>query len=202
MIPFLKAILNRSRLMFHWRYFRGRTPWDTQITPPEVMEFILHTDPGNALDLGCGTGTNAIALASHGWIVTGVDFIPKAIETARRKANEAGLDIRFLVADVSRLDLPDNSYDYALDIGCFFTLEQPDRVRYTETLARIVKPGGCFMLYAWLPRVRKNKLWGISPEAVDALLTPAFLKTRVVIGEEQGHGSAWYWYERMLKGSS
>ncbi len=196
MISFLKTIFNRSRLMFQWRYFRGQTPWDTRITPPEVMEFIQKTPPGKALDLGCGTGTNAISLASHGWEVTGVDFVSKAIETARRKAAKANLSIRFLVADVSRLGLPENHFDYALDIGCLFTLEEPDRTRYAQNLAKILKPGGCFMLYAWLPRLRDNKIWGISPEAVEALLSPSFVKTRLVVGEEQGHGSAWYWYER------
>jgi 2-polyprenyl-3-methyl-5-hydroxy-6-metoxy-1,4-benzoquinol methylase len=196
MASLFKTIFNRSRLMFQWRYFRGQTPWDTQITPPEVMEFIRKTPPGKALDLGCGTGTNAITLASHGWTVTGVDFIPKAIETAKRKAAKAGLDITFLAADVARLDLPENVYDYALDIGCLFTLEEPDRIRYAETLAKLLKPGACFMLYAWLPRLRKNKTWGISPEALEVLLNPAFSKIRAVIGEEKGHGSAWYWYER------
>jgi 2-polyprenyl-3-methyl-5-hydroxy-6-metoxy-1,4-benzoquinol methylase len=191
-----KDIFNRSRLMFKWRYFRGRTPWDTQVTPPEVMEFIQYASPGKALDLGCGTGTNAITLASHGWIVTGVDFVPKAIETARRKAAKAGLDITFLAADVAHLDLPENSYDYALDIGCLFTLDDPGRIRYAETLGRLLKPGACFMLYAWLPRPRKNKIWGISPEALESLLHPAFFKIRSIIGEEKGHGSAWYWYER------
>ncbi|MEW6615857.1 MAG: methyltransferase domain-containing protein [Thermodesulfobacteriota bacterium] len=72
----LKGILNLSSLMFMWRYFRGQTPWDTNITPPEVMEFIQKTSPGRALDLGCGTGTNGITLARHGWKVTGVDFAP------------------------------------------------------------------------------------------------------------------------------
>ena len=74
-----------NRWKFHWRYWRRQTPWDTQVTPPEVMEFIARTPPGKALDLGCGTGTNAIALARHGWRVTGVDFIPKAILAARGK---------------------------------------------------------------------------------------------------------------------
>lgn len=68
------------------RYWRRQTPWDTQVTPPEVMEFIARTPPGKAVDLGCGTGTNAITLARHGWRVTGVDFVPKAILAARAKA--------------------------------------------------------------------------------------------------------------------
>jgi 2-polyprenyl-3-methyl-5-hydroxy-6-metoxy-1,4-benzoquinol methylase len=196
MIHSLKNIFNRSRFVFKWRYFRGQTPWDTQVTPPEVMEFIRKTSPGKALDLGCGTGTNAITLASHGWKATGIDFVPKAIRTARRKAAKAGLDIDFYVADVAKLDMLTDSFDYALDIGCLFTLAEESRIKYAETLAGLLKPGACFMLYAWLPRPWKNKVWGITPEAVESLLHPAFLKTRVVLGEEKGQGSAWYWYER------
>lgn len=160
------------------------------------MEFIQNTSPGKALDLGCGTGTNAITLASHGWTVTGVDFVPKAIRTARSKAAKAGLQIDFFIADVANLDMLAEVYDYALDIGCLFTLDDPGRIRYAETLARLLKPGACFMLYAWLPRPWKNKMWGITPEGLESLLHPAFFKIRSVIGEEKGHRSAWYWYSK------
>ena len=44
-------------------------------------------EPGRALDLGCGTGTNAIWLAQHGWTAVGVDFSALAIESARRKTD-------------------------------------------------------------------------------------------------------------------
>ncbi|MCK7512216.1 MAG: methyltransferase domain-containing protein [Desulfobacterales bacterium] len=85
-----------SRWRFEWRYWRGNTPWDTNITPPEVMEFIAETPPGRALDLGCGTGTNAIALARHGWQATGVDFAPKAVHKARAaRLKPAGFKNRF-----------------------------------------------------------------------------------------------------------
>jgi 2-polyprenyl-3-methyl-5-hydroxy-6-metoxy-1,4-benzoquinol methylase len=94
----------------------------TPFTPPEVMEFIAQTRPGKALDLGCGTGTNAITLARHGWQVTGVDFSPKAIRQARRKATAEGLKIEFHAADVTDLAMLTGPYDYVLDIGCLFTL--------------------------------------------------------------------------------
>ncbi len=192
----LRKIFDRSRLIFQWRYFRGKTPWDTNITPPEVMEFIGKTSPGRALDLGCGTGTNAVTLASHGWKVTGVDFVPKAIRDARRKAAKAGLEIDFHVADVSDLSMLAGPYDYALDIGCLFTLKEKNRINYARHLARLVRPKGMFMLYAWLPRPWKGKTRGISPENVDALLQSAFSKSRSVIGEESGYPSGWYWFQR------
>ncbi len=184
------------RWKFEWRYWRGSTPWDTNVTPPEVVEFLARTHPGRALDLGCGTGTNAIALVRHGWQATGVDFAPKAIRTARRKAAAAGLAIDFHCADVSDLQILDGPYDYALDIGCLFTLHINQRPGYARELARLLRPQGDYMLYAWLPRTWKGGLRGISAEAVESLLQDAFVRTRLVIGDEKGFPSAWYWYRR------
>lgn len=185
-----------SRWIFQWRYWRGQTPWDTQITPPEVMEFIAQRAPGKALDLGCGTGTNALNLARHGWQVTGIDFAPIAIRRARRKAAAAGLEIDFHAADVSNLSMLSGPYDYALDIGCLFTLDEKNRVKYADELARLVRPRGEYMLYAWLPRQWQGRLWGISAEEVQSLLQASFRKVRMAIGEEKGHPSAWYWFQR------
>jgi 2-polyprenyl-3-methyl-5-hydroxy-6-metoxy-1,4-benzoquinol methylase len=185
-----------SRWKFEWRYWRKNTPWDTNITPPEVMEFIAATPPGKALDLGCGTGTNAITLARHGWQATGVDFAPKAVRTARRKAKQAELKIDFHCADASDLGMLTGPFDYVLDIGCLFTLKEEARIKYAAELARLLRPQGDYMLYAWLPRPWKGGIWGISVEAVESLLNNDFTRSRLVIGEEKSHPSAWYWYRR------
>jgi 2-polyprenyl-3-methyl-5-hydroxy-6-metoxy-1,4-benzoquinol methylase len=151
-----------NRWKFRWRYWRRRTPWDTQVTPPEVMEFIARTPPGNALDLGCGTGTNAIALARHGWRVTGVDFIPEAIFAARAKAARSGFAIDFRVASVTDLSGLSGPFDYALDIGCLHVLKAEDRKRYAANLSRLLRPQAWYMLYAWLPRPWEGGVAGIS----------------------------------------
>lgn len=188
--------LRRSRWGFEWRYLRGQTPWDTGITPPEVMEFIAQVPPGRALDLGCGTGTNAITLARNGWEVTGVDFSAKAIEEAKRKAKAAGLGITFIKADVTDLSMLQEPYDYALDIGCLFVLSAEGRKKYAAELARLIKPEGWYMLYAWLPRPWRGGIWGISAEEVEALLAPTLKRVRQVIGQERGFPTAWYWFQR------
>ncbi len=185
-----------ARWKFRWRYWLGKTPWDTGITPPEVREFLSRAAPGRALDLGCGTGTNAITLARRGWRATGVDFAPEAIRAARRKAARAGLRIEFHAADVTDLSMLGDAYDFALDIGCLSSLPETGRVRYAGELARLLKPQGTFMLYAWLPREWKGGRAGIFPEEVESLLRTDFTKDRVRVGEEDGHPSAWYWFRR------
>ncbi len=88
------------RLSFSiWYYFRP--PWDTGISPPELVGFLDAHPPGRALDMGCGTGTNIITMAKRGWQVTGIDFAPTAIKVARRKARGAGVKVDLNVGDVS-----------------------------------------------------------------------------------------------------
>jgi len=185
-----------SRLKFESRYWCGNTPWDTNLTPPEVMEFIADRPPGKALDLGCGTGTNAITLARHGWQATGVDFSAKAVRKARRKARESGLRVDFHCADVNDLRFIAGPFDYVLDIGCLFSLNEQAMRRYAGELSRLLRPAGDYMLYAWLPHPRKSGPSGISTEAVESLLGHFLVRTRLVIGVEKGFPSAWYWYRR------
>ena len=160
------------------------------------MEFIARTAPGKALDLGCGTGTNAVTLARHGWRVTGVDFIPKAIQAARARAVRTGVAVDFLVASVTDLPALPGPFDYVLDIGCLHSLKAEDRARYVTSLSRLLRPQAWYMLYAWLPRPREGEVVGISAEEVDSLLRAEFVNVRTATGEENGNPSAWYWFQR------
>ncbi len=135
--------------------YLGHPPWDTGITPPEVMQFIAAQSAGRALDLGCGTGTNAITLAQHGWRVTGIDFAGKAIRQARRMAQQHGLDIEFKQGDVSRLTGVNGPFDLVLDIGCFHSLPARSRERYAANLPQLLAEGGTFLLYAWMDEAGK-----------------------------------------------
>ena len=189
-------IFNPYWWRFQWRYRRGKTPWDTEITPPEVVRFIADTPPGTALDLGCGTGTNAITLARHGWKVSGVDFIGAAIKKARKKAAAEGLDITFIESSVTDLDMFSGPFTYILDIGCLFGLVEADQQKYAANVRRLLAAGGWYMLYAWNPRYYNNKMVGISPDAVDDLLGDTLTKIQTIEGEEHGAASTWYWYQR------
>jgi SAM-dependent methyltransferase len=138
-----------KRLVFQLWYYRN-PPWDTHISPPELHEFIESHPPGRALDLGCGTGTNAILLAQCGWQVTGIDFAWKAISTAKRTAHQAHLVVDFRVGDVSRLTGIRVPFDLILDIGCYHSLDRTQRMAYCANLDRYLAAGGSWLLYGFL----------------------------------------------------
>jgi SAM-dependent methyltransferase len=146
---------------------------------------------GNALDLGCGTGTNVRYLAEHGWRVTGVDFIPGAIDKARRKLRDHQATL--LVGDVTRLEaLPlAGPFDLALDMGCWHSLDEAGRRRYAAGLAHWMKPNGLFMLYAFQPGPEKNQ-WGLAKDEVIATFSPHFTLTNYEQGQDRP--SAWYYF--------
>lgn len=120
--------------------------------PPELHELLGSGQlrpPGITLDLGCGTGTNVIHLAQHGFTVLGVDVAGLALARARAKALAAGVPANFCQGDVADLDFLAVQAVFALDMGCLHSLTSVDRVRYGESLARRVRPDGLYMLYGF-----------------------------------------------------
>ena len=191
-----KGKLAPARIKYEWRYLSGRTPWENGVSPRQVLEFAETAAPGKAIDLGCGAGTNAMTLARRGWRATGVDFSLAAVWIARRRAARANLAIDFQTGDILNLATPPTPYDYALDIGCLFSLERQHRGRYAETLCRLVRPGGLFMLFAWLSLPGGGKGRGVSPEEVERLMESGFRMARSTVGREKGRLCAWYWFRR------
>lgn len=195
------------KLFFDFQYRFAKPPWDSGVTPPEVVAFIeSQTTIGRALDLGCGTGTNSIYLAQRGLTVVGVDFSSKAIATARAKAQRANLGIDFRVADVTRLESLGlrEPFDFVLDIGCLHAIDAAGRARYAEGIARLTRPGSVYMLYSFSPRppdepghwVQLRNV-GITPEEVQQLFGKQFTLERVEHGADRGERtSAWYWFKR------
>ena len=75
-------------LVYRAFYAVGLRIWERQKPPSDLIDLAegpAALTPGRALDLGCGTGTDSIYLAQHGWDVTGVDMVPRALDIARRK---------------------------------------------------------------------------------------------------------------------
>ncbi len=180
-------------------YLLKKTPWDTGITPPEIVAMIDsgRVTIGRALDLGCGTGTNAIYLAQHGFEVTGIDVSIRAIALARRKARSTDRTIRFIRGDVTYMDhwVTTHSIDFACDIGCFHRLPSAARQRYASTLLEVTRPGAIYLLYGFDASDTRR---GVSADEVAARFAEGFLVQTVQRGgDRNGRPSAWYTLQRV-----
>jgi SAM-dependent methyltransferase len=186
-----------SRLKFNWAYWRRRAPWDTGITPPEIEAHLAATPTGRALDLGCGTGTNAIRLAQLGWRVSAVDFSDAAIAKARTKAESHDLAVDFYRASVAKLDFLADPFDFIYDIGCLHGLEPSNRQAYGRAVQRLLKRGGTYMLYTFCSDPDRPN-WGLD-QATLAKTFPHLKTIKREDGLNQGAladwASAWIWYK-------
>jgi SAM-dependent methyltransferase len=183
-----------QKLFFYLMYWR-KPPWDTGISPPELIAFIESHPPGRALDLGCGTGTNVITLSKAGWEAVGVDFVGKAVRKARQKARKAGIQAKFYIDDVTHLNKIEGNFDLILDMGCFHSLPAEDRRAYIINLERLLAPQGTYLLYAFLnENDRQDRGLGLTDlQALDH----RFNLLERQDGNERGlRLSAWFKYSR------
>ena len=130
---------------FDEMYRTGDAPWEIGRPQPAVERLAAAgAFAGRVLDIGCGSGENALLVASHGLEVVGVDASPIAIEAARNKATARNLTTRFEVADVlalGKVRALDKPFDSALDSGCFHVFSDEERPRYAQSLAAVLRPG-------------------------------------------------------------
>jgi SAM-dependent methyltransferase len=130
------------------RYLDKNLPWDSGLPSQELVRVIDEglLTPCRAIELGCGTGTNAIYLAEHGFDVTAIDLAPQAIEMAQARA--AGLTRKpvFLVADIMRLPELAAPFEFLFDRGCYHCLRLTDLAAYRAALQQLVAPAAWFLL--------------------------------------------------------
>jgi SAM-dependent methyltransferase len=155
------------RRLFYSLSYLGKPPWDTGISPPELLEFLESHAPGRALDLGCGTGTNLVTLANRGWQVTGIDFNGHAVKVARRQLSIREIDGIVFRGDVSRPLMLNGKFDLILDIGCYHDLSLQDRLGYRENLRALLAPGGTFLIYAHCLSPERMRATGVSQADID-----------------------------------
>ena len=153
------AVSWRYRLM----YRVGFVPWDTGRVGAELEAVTAELPPGRALDLGCGTGTQAVHLASHGWTVTGVDAVPRALRAARARAEREGVTVEWVRADVGRLDRAGIAAGFSLvhDRGCFHGLDDEARAGWAHGVTGLASPGATLLLMCFEP----NR--GVGPAGAD-----------------------------------
>jgi ubiquinone/menaquinone biosynthesis C-methylase UbiE len=160
--------------LFRIFYRIGFTPWDGHPIAQNLQELVEGTGEkpplpaGSALDLGCGTGDSSIYLAQHGWKVTGVDFVPKALDKARAKAGAAGLSVNFVQADVTHLSQAGIGSGFALivDNGCLHNMSDNDRDAYVREVSAVAAPDARLLIVAFLPGGRFG-VRGVDPAEME-----------------------------------
>lgn len=131
-------------------YASNELPWDTGEPDPFLVESIEAglVPRGRALDVGCGTGTNALWLAAAGFDVLALDLAPRAIERANAKAKAVSPAprCRFEVGDFLADALPKPAFQLVFDRGCFHCFDSPEQqAEFASRVARLLSPDG-----AWL----------------------------------------------------
>lgn len=186
-------------LRFELRYLLGDTPWDSGVSPPELHNFLESNPAGRAIEFGCGTGTNAITLAQHGWRVDAIDLSWVAIKRAQRKASRANLEINIVRADVTHaIQLPSVTppYDFGLDIGCFHALDPKSRADYAQQLPRLIGAGGTYLLYSFLNTDSSDPHQWPAESAIIDYHQPNFEVAQVEHGSFHERASAWFKFRR------
>src|SRR5512138_1445056 len=127
--------------------YRGRPPWDIGRPQRAFVEREWRGEvSGSVLDIGCGTGENALFFAAEGHEVWGIDSSPAAILKAQKKAEERKIPVHFLVLEMHKLPTLNRAFDTVTDSGFFHTLSNDDRLVYVNALASLLVPGGSYFM--------------------------------------------------------
>jgi SAM-dependent methyltransferase len=129
-------------------YASGQVPWDTGQPEPLLVEFVTARGiaPARTLEIGAGTGTNAIWLAQRGFDVLGIDVSPLAVERARAKIEGHDLRCRFAASDFLAAPPPGAPFQFVFDRGCFHVFDEPgERQRFAAQVAAALMPDGLWL---------------------------------------------------------
>jgi cyclopropane fatty-acyl-phospholipid synthase-like methyltransferase len=133
--------------------YRGTPPWDIGRPQKEFTELVRHGEiTGSVVDIGCGSGENALFFAQEGLEVWGIDSSPLAIQKAQEKGAQRGLTAHFLVLNALELAKIDRTFDTATDSGLFHTLSDEDRPLFVKNLAAILSPKGSYFMLCFSDR--------------------------------------------------
>lgn len=133
---------------YDFLYSRGCAPWD--LGPrKELVEVVKsgRIQPGRAIDLGCGTASNAIFLAQHGFEVTGIDYSPAAIALCGERGAAAGVSVAWVEDDLTRLQHVRGQFDFLLDWGVYDDLNWKDRQAYLRNVIPLTHGESWFLIY-------------------------------------------------------
>jgi SAM-dependent methyltransferase len=133
---------------FTQRYRAGNAPWDIGRPDSNLIQAVLTVpiSPCKALDIGCGTGDNALWLSQQGFRVTGIDSSELAIEKARQKASNDKAACDFGVNDIMQSQVEGAPFGFVFDRGCFHILgSDKERVTFAEKVNCHLEKGGLWL---------------------------------------------------------
>lgn len=137
----------RSGQSWDASYHDGPAPWDIGAPQPAIVRLASEgAFAGTVLDVGCGTGENALHVASLGLSVVGVDVAETALALARAKADERAINVEFVAADALALQHLDRTFDTVIDCGLFHTFDAQERRVYVASLASVTSAGSTLFL--------------------------------------------------------
>ncbi len=154
-------------------------PWDIGQPQPAFVELLKRGEVphGALLDVGCGTGENAIFFAQHGFSVIGIDLAPTAIRLAKHKAKQQKVQVTFHTDNALNLTtrFPSTTFANVIDSGLFHTLTDEDRIHFINQLVQILHEAGhYFMLCFSEKEQRAGGPRRISKQEIRETLTPSF----------------------------
>jgi 2-polyprenyl-3-methyl-5-hydroxy-6-metoxy-1,4-benzoquinol methylase len=128
-------------------FYEGAPPWDIGRPQKEFVQLAEAGEiVGSVLDVGCGTGENALFLASQGHTVWGIDSSPIAIKNAQSKAERHKLNVNFLLWDALELHNLGSTFDTIIDSGLFHVLSDTERTFFITNLAAVLSLGGTYFM--------------------------------------------------------
>jgi ubiquinone/menaquinone biosynthesis C-methylase UbiE len=131
---------------------------------------------GKVLDVGCGTGENALYVAGNGFSVSGVDLSNRAIAAARAKATERRLNVDFRAGNALSLSFKNGFFDNVIDSGLFHTFTDNDRPSYAREIARVLVTRGRYFMLCFSEKEPTG--WGgprrVTREEIETTFTPLF----------------------------
>ncbi len=133
---------------FTQRYKSGDIPWDLGHADYNLTEMVVNWPimPCKTLELGCGTGDNAIWMAEHKFNVTAFDLIKVAVDMAKAKALESNVKIDFYVADILKDKIPNEPFDFVFDRGVFHVVdEEAERLIFAKNVAKHMSNEGLWL---------------------------------------------------------
>jgi ubiquinone/menaquinone biosynthesis C-methylase UbiE len=180
--------------LFRIFYRVGFTPWDGHPLAQSLRDLIEGSSDtsaltaGSALEVGCGTGDCSIYLAQHGWKVTGVDFVAKALDKARAKAVAADVSVNFVQADVTHLSQAGIGADFQLivDNGCLHNMSDGDRDAYVREVSAVAASDARLLIVAFLPGGRFG-VRGIDRAEMERRFAPAWTPLSAGLEQELDH---------------